>query len=465
LRDAGVRAASLNAVAQAERYFTEARELTERDDPERVQLLYKLGAVKHIRSWEGSEELTEARDGFIAAGDPESAAEAVLRIADNYWSRGQGEEVKAQLEQARSLVAGRPPSRTQAQVLEQAARYAMLGDRNEEAIATGREALLMAEELGLDDIRARVLNNMGSARVAAGDPDGGLEDLNQSIELATRLNIADEIVRGWNNRGTMKILLGRLAEADEDVMEAYRLAQHFGHRGFVRWFEGGPLMGQLWLAGRWDEVVERTTSFIEGLRGEAHYQAASSLWFRGMVRAARGEDVAAAEDAARALEVARPVGDPQQTGSTLLGVAFLYMTIGDRRRASELFDESLDFIRGLGDLGWVVGQLHGLAWIAEKLGRAEELLAAVKDEELETPWLFAARTIAAGDLVRAAEIFAEMGHAPWEVFYRLCAAEVLVAEGRRAEADEQLRPALAFYRDVRASRYVREGEALLAATA
>jgi class 3 adenylate cyclase/tetratricopeptide (TPR) repeat protein len=465
LRDAGVRAASLNAVAQAERYFTEALELTERDDPERVQLLYKLGAVKHIRSWEGSEELTEARDGFIAAGDPESAAEAVLRIADNHWSRGQGEEVKAQLEQARSLVAGRPPSRTQAQVLEQAARYAMLGDRNEEAIATGREALLMAEELGLDDIRARVLNNMGSARVAAGDPDGGLEDLNQSIELATRLNIADEIVRGWNNRGTMKILLGRLAEADEDVMEAYRLAQHFGHRGFVRWFEGGPLMGQLWLAGRWDEVVERTTSFIEGLGGEAHYQAASSLWFRGMVRAARGEDVAAAEDAARALEVARPVGDPQQTGSTLLGVAFLYMTIGDRRRASELFDESLDFIRGLGDLGWVVGQLHGLAWIAEKLGRAEELLAAVKDEELETPWLFAARTIAAGDLVRAAEIFAEMGHAPWEVFYRLCAAEVLVAEGRRAEADEQLRPALAFYRDVRASRYVREGEALLAATA
>ena len=36
---------------------------------------------------------------------------------------------------------------------------------------------------------------------------------------------------------------------------------------------------------------------------------------------------------------------------------------------------------------------------------------------------------------------------------------------RRAEADEQLRPALAFYRGLGATRYVREGEALLAASA
>ena len=48
---------------------------------------------------------------------------------------------------------------------------------------------------------------------------------------------------------------------------------------------------------------------------------------------------------------------------------------------------------------------------------------------------------------------------------RLQAAEALVAEGRRAEADEQLRLALAFFRSVGATRWTREGEALLAATA
>jgi len=42
---------------------------------------------------------------------------------------------------------------------------------------------------------------------------------------------------------------------------------------------------------------------------------------------------------------------------------------------------------------------------------------------------------------------------------------VLVRDGRRAEADEQLQRALGFYRSVGATRYVREAEALLAATA
>jgi hypothetical protein len=41
----------------------------------------------------------------------------------------------------------------------------------------------------------------------------------------------------------------------------------------------------------------------------------------------------------------------------------------------------------------------------------------------------------------------------------------LAAQGRRSEVDEQLRPALAFYRSVGATRYVRDGERLLAATA
>jgi hypothetical protein len=153
------------------------------------------------------------------------------------------------------------------------------------------------------------------------------------------------------------------------------------------------------------------------------------------------------------------------TGSVFFGTAFIYLTIGDRNRATELLDQSLDFIREIGDLGWVVVELHSLAWVAHRLGRGEELLAAVEDERLETPWLFAARAIAAGDAVRAADIFGEMGDSSLEAFCRLAAAESLVAEGRRAEADEQLRPALAFYRGVRAARYVREGEALLAASA
>ena len=52
-----------------------------------------------------------------------------------------------------------------------------------------------------------------------------------------------------------------------------------------------------------------------------------------------------------------------------------------------------------------------------------------------------------------------------EAYTRLAAAQLLIEEGRSAEADVQLQRALPFYRAVRARRYVRLGESLLAASA
>jgi hypothetical protein len=58
-----------------------------------------------------------------------------------------------------------------------------------------------------------------------------------------------------------------------------------------------------------------------------------------------------------------------------------------------------------------------------------------------------------------------MGAARSAALARLRAAEEFVKAGRRAEADDQLRRALGFFRSVGATRFVREGEALLAASA
>ena len=80
-------------------------------------------------------------------------------------------------------------------------------------------------------------------------------------------------------------------------------------------------------------------------------------------------------------------------------------------------------------------------------------------------WTDATRAYARGEFVIAADALAEIGTKPDEAEARLRAAERLVAEGRRAEADEQAHAALAFYRTVGAAHYVRECEALLAESA
>lgn len=58
-----------------------------------------------------------------------------------------------------------------------------------------------------------------------------------------------------------------------------------------------------------------------------------------------------------------------------------------------------------------------------------------------------------------------MGAVTEEAHDRLWLAVALVEQNRRAEADIQLQKALAFYRSVGASRYIRHGETLLAASA
>jgi class 3 adenylate cyclase len=465
LREAGDRAGALNAFDSAERYYGEALALRVEDGRERYQLLLSLGRVRYRRADSGAPELAEARDGFLTEGDCEAAAEAALMLADIAWNEGRREGVVPNLDDARSFVAGGPPSRIRATVLSEAARYDMLADRNDSAIEVGREAVRMAEQLGLDDIRAHALNNIGAARVAAGDA-GGIDDLRESIEIATRLDSVADRIRGHNNLGTMNVVLGRLDEARTDVLEAHRLAEHFGHYGFARWSAGGPMLGTAYQVGGWDEVVAGANAFLDDVGSTPHYQQATAYGLRGLIRLGRDDSAGAESDADRSVESARPAMDPQILLPTLAMASHVFFALDEEARACGLLDEALGEFRELrGGAGFAVVWTHALAWVGSMLGRGDEFLDVFRNEPLESPWLRAARAVAADDLSGAADVFDDIGASTFVAFYRLRAAERLLAEGRRAEADVQLAPALPFYRSVGATRYVREGEALLAASA
>jgi thioredoxin-like negative regulator of GroEL len=98
------------------------------------------------------------------------------------------------------------------------------------------------------------------------------------------------------------------------------------------------------------------------------------------------------------------------------------------------------------------------------LGRGDDLLSATEAAP-RTRWIEAARLYASGEFAGAAELYGQIGSAVDEADARLRAAEQLAEAGRREEAEAQLERALTFYRSVGATRYVREGEDLLAASA
>jgi len=446
LREAGERALALNALTQAENYLRQARALAP-DDPE---LLLRYGRVLYLQDEKGEAELADARERL----PPEQAAEATIMLADIAWKQSRYKDMQTYLDEARSLVEDLPASRAQAAVVNEVARYEMLAGRVEVALEQGLEALATAEQLGLDDLRLRALNTVGVGHVELGDP-AGEDELREVIELASKLNLVAEVLRGWNNLTAAYGLRGDIGQTLAGEAETLRLARHFGLHGYVRFVESAPAIGNHFHAGEWDDALTRAENVVAQLeQGAAIYTPASAYGYRGLIRVARDDADGANADAEQAFEHARRAGEPQALNPDVANAACVFTLVGNRARADEAVTVALDNIRPLRHLGFGVMEAHTLAWAALQLGREAEVAEVLARESLGSVWQRAALAVAARDLHAAAEILAGGGFKTDPAFFRL-----------QSGTEEDVRRALDFYRGVAATRYIREGEAMLAVKA
>ena len=459
LHRAGDRAFGLNDFTKAARFYDEALQLGVEEDA-RPQLLFRLGHALHLAADERRIEiLEEARDLLLAAGDPETAAEASALLAEAWWHRGQNDRHREHLERAEELVRGRGATPSAARVLAQVARYAMLAEENEEAVRVGREALRMAEELDLADLIPHALNSIGTARARSGDP-AGIPDLERAIETALAANNPDA-ARAYNNLAAVLADRGELRRAHELWREGKEVAERLGNATVGRYIRA-LLIWPEYDCGRWDEGLRAAEAFIaECEAGSPHYLEGLAHEIRAEILLARDDVEGAAAAAARAVELARVAKDPQALMPALsleLAVDLELGRTGDARQtARELlpyFDRDVPPTLGLLDLALAAGSL----------GVSDEVRALIARLP-DTPRAQAAAAIVDGQLERAADMVGDWGNLSFEAKLRLRAAAAHAAGGRRAQADEQLGRALAFYRSVGATRYIREGEALLAASA
>jgi class 3 adenylate cyclase/tetratricopeptide (TPR) repeat protein len=455
LTEAGDRALSLNSYPAAVRFYDEALVLGSPDDPERAQVQFRRARALHMTfGAEGDEALEESREALLAAGDAEHAAEADALLAESWWHRGDRDPAFEHLDRAHKLVEDLPPSPGKAHVLSQIARYRALAEENEAAIRAGQEALAMAEALGLEELRAHALNNLGIAKFNSGDV-GGLEDLERSLEIALAAR-SPEAARAYNNLATLVWTGGDFRRASTLFDEAIAAGERFGDAHTADYSRLIQIQCLIY-KGDWDEALQRADTFLAACdAGKSHVMESDIRRSRAQCRLARDDVDGAIQDIELALPAARRAGDPQAVFPALVTATRIYFEAGRHDDARPLAREAL----GGAPANWSLGEL---VWCAAELGFVDELRERVEQSGIQTKWIDAERAVLRGDLVGAADIFFEIGDRVAEAFARLRAAEQLVAEGRRAEADEQLHESLAFWRSVGASRYVREGEALLAA--
>jgi class 3 adenylate cyclase len=461
LREAGDRATALNAFDAATRSYRTALELWPTEDADRPRLLLAYGTALAFGAESGDEELAAAAVGLVEVGDREHAAEAEILLADASWRAGRREMADVHLERAADLVGHIDSSPAKARVLSEVARFHMLADRPEEALRTGRTALEMATVLGLDEVRAHALDNIGCVRVDLGD-DEGIGDLEQSIEIANRIG-SPESLRGYNNLFSSHVNAGSLDRAAAALRTGVQVAERFGDAGGnARWLRFERVHPAYW-EGRWDEasrVIEQTLSDV----GPTHALSRYAFETRGRIRLARDNVVGAVGDAERSLELGRRAKDPQTLLPALSFAAVAAFEAGRRTEAEQLADELLAF-KAVDHRVPHYSYLFDLAWVFVDLGRSEELAVATARAAVRDRWIDVAELIAHGQYTRAADLYADIGARPNEAYTRLRAAAQLVDSERHADADDQLRTALAFWRSVDALRYVRESESLLARSA
>src|SRR4029077_20208507 len=149
--EAGDRAFSLNALASATRFYESAMELAQAGSSERAHLLFRLGRTRFLAGDLDPALVAAARDELLACGDRQTAAEAEISLTEVSWLRGDRDQSYVYLGRARALAEGLEPSRATAYVTSSISRFLMLAGENGDAIRLGKEALAMAEQLGLGE--------------------------------------------------------------------------------------------------------------------------------------------------------------------------------------------------------------------------------------------------------------------------------------------------------------------------
>jgi tetratricopeptide (TPR) repeat protein len=396
------------------------------------------------------DELAVARDALLTAGDVEGAAEAELMQAESFWLIGRGDDVLESMERTAELAEELPLSATKARVYAGLFRLHWLGNREELAAQFEQQALPMADELELKDVRARILSASGSWRTVKGDR-GGFDALEESIAIFEQLNSVDA-QRAYNNVADGYYNLGELAKAAEATTRMQEAWKRFAGVDWLRWHDS-QLVRLLYIEGRWDAVLELADRWIADAQAQqGHYLESAWRCYRARVLLGRGDAASAVGESATCLERARAAADPQ----VLIPALAFHMRVlwstgepGVDSLALELVDVcSRAHLNISHDWFW------DLAVGLSALGRPDELEAVAESVPTPTPWREAGLALGRGDPLAAVAIFHQMGARAFEADALLVAAK----EGLAAD----LSAAIEFFREAGASAYLDEAESLTA---
>ena len=451
---AGDHAAALGVLPSAVSLYRRALALRPGDDHERGTLLLRLGRALVFGEIAGEDELLAAAANLDKVGDELGVAKAEALLVTLYQEEGRGELVRRHLDRVAALATRLPSSLDKGEVLAEICRSRMMSGDHDATLRTASEALVLCDELELEEIRAAVLCCTGPARLEMGDGPGAIADLERAIAAADAVG-SRELAHAFGNLSEVLFNLGDLAGSYRARRAAAEYAEQHGRGWYHHWASMQEFTELYFTRCDWDALVARA----DDVAGETTIMTLPARDFRTRIRVARDDVAGAVAEAAQMLDFARRAGDPQALQLALPAAGLSALAAGEHPQCSEFVDEFFDTMSLTSLIAQASAPLLGV--MLHDLGRGDELAARVRGVGARTPWLEAGLASARGDFVDAATIYERVGDRPDEAYSRLRVAEQLIALGRTALARDQLDQALDYFRSVHATAYVRRGEGLV----
>ena len=254
-------AARLGSHREAARQYERALRFVA-EPVERVELI-ELLAVEHYVTGTLVPAISWRQDALAIRrqlDQPHLVGDNLRWLARLYWYSGCRADGERAAAEALELLDPLGPSPQLAMAMSLQSQLLMLKGEFEGAIAWGRKAIAMAEQLDLPEVTVHATNNVGTAEFAVGI-ESGLDRLRDSLRAALAMGAEDHAARAYVNIGDQLVGFRRLDEAVAVVDEgiAYCSARDLDLQ--MPYLRSVRALANVF-RGRWREGIEEATAVL-----------------------------------------------------------------------------------------------------------------------------------------------------------------------------------------------------------
>jgi len=263
-------------------------------------------------------------------------------IGRMYWEQANHKLAEQHYQEAIAILEGGPETPELARAISSMSQMYMLAPDDDQAIAWGKRALEMAERLGVPDVAAHALNNIGSSYAQSGNFDKGIPILEESLQRSLAANLPLDTCRAYYNLGVM---LQKQCKYEKAIKVIQDLQTHAGkvyaknYRNSAIWL----LMWLDWIIGQWGSALVYRSQMVDFTSDL--YSTRSKRTF-----AMIDLDLDRIEDGLRELEESLPSAlramDLQTTVAHLGQLVRAYAAAGQEAKTIETIHKILELVTG-----------------------------------------------------------------------------------------------------------------------